>query len=479
MKPPLKGRILIVEDDEGIATLQSTRLKRFGHFVENASTAEEAIERVERGEFDLLILDYGLSGDVNGIALFSILRERGFTFPAILVTGFDDPRIITQAMRLGVRDFLPKSIEYLDDLPLTVERVLRQVANERGAAESAALREKQEQLEAASDAARIAYFSWDIASGNIAWSGKVEDVFAGTTEHLSHETFSSLVLEEDRDALRAASEHAMQTREVYEHQYRVRKASGEIRWVFTRGRYFYNRAGAAEKMTGILMDVTDRKLAEAKLEVSSEQIQVLNDRLQLSVTETHHRVKNQLQSIISLLNLQLRDRGVIDQEGAKKIVAHIQGLAALHDVLVEQSKEDGDTRTVQLHHVCEKLISVFRRGAGRRHISAELAPCQVLAKQGASLAVILNELMSNALKHGKGDIRISLGNDGGIGELRVSNEGSQFPDDFDPQRTSRNGLFLLSLLAKSDLETQPVFFNPTETEACVTVPFPLANAERS
>jgi DNA-binding NtrC family response regulator len=104
-----KGNILIVEDDDGVAELQAMRLQRCGHIVTRARGAEETFTLLEQQQFDLVVLDYGLEGDINGVRLFMILRERGLTIPAILVTGFEDPKIIVEAMRAGCARLFTKN----------------------------------------------------------------------------------------------------------------------------------------------------------------------------------------------------------------------------------------------------------------------------------------------------------------------------------------------------------------------------------
>ncbi len=350
-----KGSILIVEDDKGIARLQALRLERFGHNVSTVNSAEEALSLLEQTSFDLVVLDYTLSSDINGVALFLIMKERGFNIPAILVTGFEDLNLILQAMRAGIRDFLPKTPDYLDNLPLAVERVLKQVALEYQVAESAQIKEKQLLLEAA-----------------------------------------------------------------------------------------------------------------------HERIKALNERLQLSIVETHHRAKNNLQSIISLLHLQKGNNLGMTEEEVKKLSFQIQGLATLHDVLVDTAKGDqGDTTKVKLKALLERIANTIGQISDSRAIITSLEDCQVTPRQASSISVIANELLSNALKHGKGSITLKLSNNGEHAEFEVRNEGSFFPENFNIQNSDRTGLLLVQALAQADLQANPIFYNPANHAAAVKIIFPL------
>ena len=138
MTPEQRRTILIVEDDPGTVRLVRTRLERAGYAVESAATAEEGMVRIRRGGVDLVVLDQRLPDGLSGLELYERVRAAGFDVPAILATGFGDEATLVAAIRAGVRDFVPKTADYLNYLPPAVARVLQQVAVERELAESRA-----------------------------------------------------------------------------------------------------------------------------------------------------------------------------------------------------------------------------------------------------------------------------------------------------------------------------------------------------
>lgn len=129
-------RILIVEDDPGVAELQQLRLERAGFLTDLAHTADQVRAHLLDHDVELIILDYRLPGNVNGLELHSQLKAAGHDVPVILVTGYGNEALAIQALRTGVRDFVSKSVEYLDYLPEAVGRVLNQVRTERQLVES-------------------------------------------------------------------------------------------------------------------------------------------------------------------------------------------------------------------------------------------------------------------------------------------------------------------------------------------------------
>lgn len=125
------GTILVLEDDPGIGRLERLRLERAGHRVEIATHTARAREVLEESDVDLLIFDYQLSEPLNGLEFYRLLLQEGCDVPAILVTGFGDEARIIEAMRAGVRDFIPKTPNFVDLVAPTVERVMKQVRAER------------------------------------------------------------------------------------------------------------------------------------------------------------------------------------------------------------------------------------------------------------------------------------------------------------------------------------------------------------
>lgn len=118
------GKILVVEDDSGIAALERRRLERAGNTVVTAATPDAAMQEIKQGGVELVVLDYMLPGDVTGLEFYEQLKSIGYHIPVIMVTGMSDETTVIRALRAGVRDFVTKSVEYLDYLPEAAQRVL-------------------------------------------------------------------------------------------------------------------------------------------------------------------------------------------------------------------------------------------------------------------------------------------------------------------------------------------------------------------
>jgi len=139
MNPTSANTVLILEDDAGVGRLQKIRLDRAGFSVVVAVTTEEALARLQQGGVDLLVLDYQLSSSEDGLTFYSRLKDAGYDLPVILVTVYSDDATIVRALRTGVRDYVFKSVEYLDYLPEAVRRVIEQEQTKKKLAGSEAL----------------------------------------------------------------------------------------------------------------------------------------------------------------------------------------------------------------------------------------------------------------------------------------------------------------------------------------------------
>ncbi len=136
MRSQSGATILLVEDDPGVARLEQVRLERAGYDVVTAVTAEEGLDRIAEGSVALIVLDQKLRSGTSGLEFFRQVKARGYNLPAILVTGATDDNVLVEAIRAGVRDFVPKTRSFLNHLEPVVTRVLDQARTERELAES-------------------------------------------------------------------------------------------------------------------------------------------------------------------------------------------------------------------------------------------------------------------------------------------------------------------------------------------------------
>jgi PAS domain S-box-containing protein len=130
-QPLSGGCVLILEDDPGVASLQRKHLERAGYTVKVATRAEQALQIARSSTVHLALLDLRLDEHTTGLDVYEEMKASGLAIPAILVSAHADQDIAIRALRAGLRDFVPKTNDYLQHLPRTVERVIAQVRIER------------------------------------------------------------------------------------------------------------------------------------------------------------------------------------------------------------------------------------------------------------------------------------------------------------------------------------------------------------
>ncbi|HEU5263665.1 MAG TPA: GAF domain-containing protein, partial [Gaiellaceae bacterium] len=120
--------------------------------------------------------------------------------------------------------------------------------------------------------------------------------------------------------------------------------------------------------------------------------------------EIHHRVKNNLQTVASLLRLQARAEEVDPDKALADSVNRILAIAAVHEVLTEHREDD-----VDLGELVDRLRAMLVQGlVSGKEVSAELEPVSLEGNQATAVALVFSELFGNALEHGGASIRIEL-----------------------------------------------------------------------
>jgi DNA-binding response OmpR family regulator len=106
-------RILLVEDDRRLAELLAGRLRGEGHEAETADNGIDGLERATSGDIDLAVVDVMLPG-MDGITLTSTLRDRGLTFPVLMLTARDTIDDRVTGLRSGADDYLVKPFAFAE-----------------------------------------------------------------------------------------------------------------------------------------------------------------------------------------------------------------------------------------------------------------------------------------------------------------------------------------------------------------------------
>jgi len=164
----------------------------------------------------------------------------------------------------------------------------------------------------------------------------------------------------------------------------------------------------------------------------------------LLAQEIHHRVKNNLQTVASLLRLQARDAETTDpREALEHSVNRILAIAAVHELLTERRDEE-----VDIADLIGRLRAMLVQGVGGgKEVTAELEPVELPGARATALALVFAELLQNALEHGGNRVRVELHRRDGDVELAIADDGTGGVD----QGRAGTGLSIVSALVRDEL----------------------------
>jgi two-component sensor histidine kinase/PAS domain-containing protein len=210
---------------------------------------------------------------------------------------------------------------------------------------------------------------------------------------------------------------------------------------------FPGRRGIPTGAIVAIQDVTDDLQNEQELKIKTAMIQ-----------EIHHRVKNNLQTIAALLRLQARrtdNPQVADL--LRESVGRIISIAVVHEFLSHE-----ENSVINIHEVCNRILAEVRNGVmdSSRPINLSLEGTRTFllpAQQATSCALIINELVQNAVEHAftgapGGSIVVRLAEQRDSLYIEILDDGQGLPEDFDPGRQGGLGLQIVRSLVREDLK---------------------------
>jgi PAS domain S-box-containing protein len=330
--------------------------------------------------------------------------------------------------------------------------VARDVTDRKQAEE--AVRAGQRFIQAVADALPHILYVFDLASRRVVYANRqVAQELGYTAEEvqaLGEDVLPRLMHPEDLARLPAlfARWDGAPAGASFESEYRLRHKDGTWRWFLSHDTVFSRTpAGAVKEFLGTAQDVTARKQAEDQLRASLQEKEAL-------LKEVHHRVKNNLQIVSSLLSLQARrvkDPAVLDL--LRESQNRVRSMALVHEGLYRSGNLARIGFAAHIRSLCGHLFRSYGVDPQRIRLAVEIDPVVLDLDQAIPCGLLVNELVSNALKYAfpegrPGQVTVAFqAPPQGSCTLIVRDDGVGLPPDLDVNRSPSLGLQLVGDLA--------------------------------
>jgi PAS domain S-box-containing protein len=410
-------RILLIDDNLCDRILVTRELQHEFSEVEVSSIIDpkELDKALDICNYDLIITDYQLRW-TDGLTVVNAVKAKYPDMPVIMFTDSGSEEVAVAGMKSGLSDYVLKG-RPIRRLAIAVRESLeKQRIRQEYAATLEQLHESEERFRLALDAAKLGSWDWNMLTNEVLWCENHERLFGLPPGSFlgTYEGFIACVHPEDRELIAQSITRALETKTDYNQEHRVIWADGSIHWIVAKGNFFDDKAGKPTRMSGVVLDISDRKQRELKLEQENR----MKDEFLAIVS---HELRTPLNAILGWTQL-LRTRDFDEETRTRslEIIARNanQQNQLINDILdtsrlmrgqmqLEKSPVDlanvisNTLNTVELTAQAKslKLISIFNGSVG-----------QVMGDENRLQQIVWN-LLSNAIKFtppgGRIEIRLS------------------------------------------------------------------------
>jgi len=273
-----------------------------------------------------------------------------------------------------------------------------------------------------------------------------------------------------RERMKAFLESGGEKEAFYTDEILETRKDGSRVWTEIVTKYYLDTVRGKLEIQGVSRDISERKKAEAALQKSLEEKNVL-------MRELQHRVKNTLNVVNSLLAL---ESSRLTDENSKRIFldaqTRIQAMSGIYERLYRSKSLDRIHLDEYVRDFAESLHELYSMDPGKVRFVMDLDEVEIDLKRALPLCLVLNELVSNALKYAypgdsAGELSISVKRGAGNVELRVRDFGAGIPPAVDPLKTDSMGFVLVRNLSEQ-LGGSVTFTSATGKGTAVAVVFP-------
>jgi PAS domain S-box-containing protein len=434
-----KKNLLIVED-EGVTALEiQNKVEEWGYSVVGVlSSGEEAITVALDKRPDLILMDVVLKEKVNGIEAANIIKNS-YDVPIIYLTAYDDEKTIEEAKITFPQAYLLKPFND-QELKLTIEIALYKHQMETR------LKRSEETYRTLAENAKDIIFIISLEDRVDYVNKFAANILGFEPEDIVGKLRQNLFPMDISEKQRKSIDKAIETQSPVRSEIKMSLPKGEM-WLDTKIIPLKDKNDKIFAVMGISRDVTSQKNTEAALRSSLDEKVVL-------LKEIHHRVKNNMQIISSLINLQsdyATDESTIKMfEDSKN---RIRTMALIHEKLYMSEDISLINFSKYINSLTTKLLEFYSLKS--RSITIKVISDNITMDIDSAIpcGLLINELLSNSIKYAfpdgrEGNIVIKMHIKDDYYVLSVEDDGVGFPEEIDFMNPTTLGLQIVQTLAQ-------------------------------
>jgi len=441
-----KPVILVVDDQPQNIELLEAYLVPQGYEIVKAANGEEALGKLAGNPIDLILLDVMMPG-IDGFEVTRRVRQDENTrlLPIILVTALREKEDRVRGIEAGCDDFVSKPVDKIELLARVRSLLKVKAYNDLLTNYRNELELRAHLLDSATDS----IFLHDV-EGNFIYVNEAAYKTRGyTKDELMAINLHELDTPEYAGLIEPNIEYLINHGEAPFESAHLNK-DGSVMPVEIHA-HILNINGK-KQILSVIRDITERKKTEEIIQASLKEKETL-------LKEVHHRVKNNMQVISSLLHLQalnIRDKDALAM--LKDSQSRIQSMALVYNKLYQSRNLASIDMSDYIEELTGGLIKSYTHNPDR--VTASIDPSDVFLGIDTAIpcGLVINELVTNSLKYAfpenrTGKIAISL-KEGGNQELElvVSDNGVGIPEGINMEKSSTLGLKLVTNLVREQLD---------------------------
>lgn len=296
----------------------------------------------------------------------------------------------------------------------------------------------------------IGTWELDIQKNILTWTYENYKIFGVPFgKELNYETFLNCIHPDDRDYVNEKWIAGL-NKEPYDVKHRL-IVDGKVKWVREKADVDFDLEGNPIKAIGFTQEITEQKQAEEQIKSALKEKETL-------LHEIHHRVKNNMNIVSSLLRLQANN---IKDDKTKAILKDSQNriytMSAIHETIHGSKHLSEINLKTYLHKITNSIIQSFAANSNKIKLKNEIEEIPISINQASPLGLVINELMSNSLKFAfpderEGEISVSMKKLDKEFELIVKDNGIGMAEGLDWKNANSLGLKLVRNLVENQLD---------------------------